>query len=144
MAKVVAAIWGTTILHQGTIWRIGWIHSFLHIILVQFILFFISSWCKISSAARNWINSVPQIAATTFALSSTPWADRMAPPVMQAWVWGAVWRDPCAPGARGEVRQLHPAPAHPLPAGAAKGAPPVPVHRVGLLRGTRQGTSSAF
>ena len=29
-----------------------------------------SSWWKIFSAARNWINSVPQTAATTFAFSS--------------------------------------------------------------------------
>ena len=64
-----------------TIWRIRLIHPFLHIILVQFfffsysilvqlILFFISSWCKIAGAARNWINSVPQTAATTFSFSS--------------------------------------------------------------------------
>ena len=44
----------------------GAIHPFLHVIRVQFILFFISSWCKI---ARNWIISVPQTAATTFAFS---------------------------------------------------------------------------
>ena len=31
-----------------------------NIVLVQFILFFLSSWCKIASAARNWINSVPK------------------------------------------------------------------------------------
>ena len=34
------------------------------------ILFFKSSWWKIASAARNWINSVPQIAPMTFVLSS--------------------------------------------------------------------------
>ena len=45
-------------------------HSFLQTILVQFILFFNLSWCKIASAARNWINSVTQTAATTFAFSS--------------------------------------------------------------------------
>ena len=49
-------------------------------VLVQFILFFISSqctfilyfkssWDKIASTARNWINSAPQAAATTFAFS---------------------------------------------------------------------------
>ena len=32
--------------------------------------FFKSSWCKIASAARNWINSVPQEATTTSASSS--------------------------------------------------------------------------
>ena len=35
---------------------IGWIHPFLPIILVHFILFFRWSLCKISSAAWNWIN----------------------------------------------------------------------------------------
>ena len=52
------------------IWRKGLIHPFLHIVLVQFILFFISSCCKIASAAINWINSAPQAVATTFAFSS--------------------------------------------------------------------------
>ena len=33
--------------------------GFLHIILVQFILFFISYWCKTASVARNGINSFP-------------------------------------------------------------------------------------
>ena len=45
-------------------------HSFLQIILVQFILFFNLSRCKIASVARNCINYVPQTAATTFAFSS--------------------------------------------------------------------------
>ena len=47
----------------------------------EFILFYKSSWCnssfspktsyyKIANAARNWINSVPQIVGTTFACSS--------------------------------------------------------------------------
>ena len=36
----------------------------------DFILFFISSWGKIASTARNWINYVTQTAATTFAFSS--------------------------------------------------------------------------
>ena len=37
---------------------------------ILFILFFKPSRCKIASAARNWINSVLQTAATTFAFSS--------------------------------------------------------------------------
>ena len=53
-----------------TILRTGWIHSFLDIMLVQFILFFKSSWCIIASMERNWINSVPQTAMTTFLFSS--------------------------------------------------------------------------
>ena len=36
----------------------------------EFIPFFKSFWCKIASAARNWINSFPQTAATAFAVSS--------------------------------------------------------------------------
>ena len=43
----------------------GAIHYILHIILMQLILFFKSSWCKIASAAENWINSATQAAATT-------------------------------------------------------------------------------
>ena len=39
-------------------------------ILVQFILFFKLSKCKIASVARNGIISFPQTAATTFAFSS--------------------------------------------------------------------------
>ena len=88
-AKVVAAVRGTefnqflfapAILHQDDLnnrinssfssYHPGAIHPFLLIILVQNILFFISSWWKTPSAASNWINSVPQIAATTFAFSS--------------------------------------------------------------------------
>ena len=42
-----------------TTWRKGWIHLFLQIILG-----------KITSAERNWINSVRQTAATTFGFSS--------------------------------------------------------------------------
>ena len=40
----------------GRFWRIGWIHPFLQIILLHFILFF---QCETASAARNWINSAP-------------------------------------------------------------------------------------
>ena len=76
-AKVVAAVLGTefiqflaaqAILPYRRFCRIGWIHSFLQIILVQFILFFNVS--KIDRTARNWMNSVPQTTATTFAFSS--------------------------------------------------------------------------
>ena len=45
-----------------------YIHPFLQIILVQK-----------SSAARNWINSVPQASATTFALSSVS--------ILFLWFW---------------------------------------------------------
>ena len=38
--------------------------------IVQISLFFNSFWCKIGSAARNWSNSVPPEAATTFTFSS--------------------------------------------------------------------------
>ena len=49
---------------------LGAIHPFLHIVPVHFhILYFKSSWDKIASTARNWINSAPQAAATTFAFS---------------------------------------------------------------------------
>ena len=41
---------------------------FPHIVQVQFILFFKLSWCKTASAARNWINPVPQATATTLPL----------------------------------------------------------------------------
>ena len=40
------------ILHQYSIWRKRGIHPILHIVLVQFILFFTSSWC-ISSYSSN-------------------------------------------------------------------------------------------
>ena len=91
-AKVVAAIWGTeliqflaalAILHQDDMkkgmnlcysqYRPGAVHSILHIVLVDFLLFFISSWCKIASVARNLISSAPpscQALALTFAFSS--------------------------------------------------------------------------
>ena len=51
-------------------YRPGAIHPIIHIVLVQFIIFFNSSWCKIVSEARNLINSAPQAAGTTFAFSS--------------------------------------------------------------------------
>ena len=77
-AKVVVAVWGAefieffaalAILHLGNFTKKKIIEYFLYIILVQFILFFKLSYCKIASPARNWINSVPQTAAPTFALS---------------------------------------------------------------------------
>ena len=46
------------------------IHPFRQVANILFILFFKSSWCKIASAARNWIYSVAQTEATTFAFSS--------------------------------------------------------------------------
>ena len=52
------------------IWRKRWNHTILHIVLVQFILFFKSSGCKIASAAKKGIDFAPQSAATTFAFSS--------------------------------------------------------------------------
>ena len=113
-AKVVAAVRGTefnqflfaqAILHQDDLnnrinssfssYHPGAIHPFLLIILVQNILFFISSWWKTPSAASNWINSVPQIAATTFAFSSVF--------ILLLWVycivyigWPCTWLCPCA------------------------------------------------
>ena len=52
------------------IWRLGWIATGWYKENDEFILLFKSSWCKIASAAKNWINSVPQTAATTFGFSS--------------------------------------------------------------------------
>ena len=48
-AKVVAAAWGKEFIQipcRASYLAPGIIHPFLHNILVQFILFFISSWCK--------------------------------------------------------------------------------------------------
>ena len=48
-------------------------HPFCQVGVILLILFLKSSWCKIESAARNLINSLPQAlqaAATTFAFSS--------------------------------------------------------------------------
>ena len=39
------------------VWRIGWIHHFLNIILVQLVLFLISSWCKTASGAMTFVFS---------------------------------------------------------------------------------------
>ena len=50
-------------------YRPGANHPILHIVLVQLILFFRSSWCKIASAAKKWSNFV-QAAATTFPFTS--------------------------------------------------------------------------
>ena len=97
-AKVVAAVWGTidpgselikflaalALLHQDdsknrmnssfSSYHPGAINLFLHTILVQFILVFISSWCKIACAARNWINSVPQTAALCILFCINPYS----------------------------------------------------------------------
>ena len=53
------------------IWRKRWFYPNLHIVMVQFILFINSSWCKIASV-RQGIESIlaPQPAATTFVFSS--------------------------------------------------------------------------
>ena len=42
-----------------TIWRIGWFHPFLHIILVSLIIFFISFWSKIASATKEYNKFCP-------------------------------------------------------------------------------------
>ena len=52
-----------------TILRGGMDSFFLQIILVQFILLFKSVPRKTACVTRNWINSSPQIEATTFAFS---------------------------------------------------------------------------
>ena len=48
-------------------WGVNWL--IVHFLKAS-ILFLKSSCCKLANAARNWINSVPQAAATTFAFSS--------------------------------------------------------------------------
>ena len=88
-AKVVAAVWGNktvSIPCRASYFVLGWL------VLVRFILFFISSWCKyfksswckIADAARNWVNSAPKAAATTFAFSSMRGAE-----LLPAYVSGA-------------------------------------------------------
>ena len=56
-AKVVAAAWGKEL---------------IHVLALQAILHQndLRPWCKITRATRNWIDSVPQAAATTFAFYS--------------------------------------------------------------------------
>ena len=44
------------------------IHPILHVVKVQLILFFKSSWCKIASAARNKINSAPPSSSADLCL----------------------------------------------------------------------------
>ena len=50
--------------HAGwtTLRETSWphLHPIFQLVLVQISLFFISSWCKIDSAARNWRNSAPK------------------------------------------------------------------------------------
>ena len=50
--------------------RMNWFLSLNHPGAIHPILFFKSSQCKIACAAGNWINSVPQTAATTIAFFS--------------------------------------------------------------------------
>ena len=50
-------------------YRPGAIHPILHIVQVQFVLFFESSWCKTASAAKGLNQFCPRAAATTFAFS---------------------------------------------------------------------------
>ena len=64
------------------------INPFFHIILVQFILIFISSWSKTARAARNRINSVPQTAGTTFAFSCEYGIRNYADTDGKFWVFG--------------------------------------------------------
>ena len=47
----------------GRFWRIGWIHPILYIVLVQFILFFKSTWCSssYSSYRPGAIHTILQI-----------------------------------------------------------------------------------
>ena len=68
--KFVQFLAAQAILDYNKFWRIGWIHPFLQIILVNFILFFNLSKCKIANAPGNQINSDSQTAVTTFAFSS--------------------------------------------------------------------------
>ena len=67
----------------GMVWT-GWSsifakHPFRQVAVIILILYFKSSWWKIARAARNWINSVPQTAATTVAFSSVF--------ILLLWVW---------------------------------------------------------
>ena len=53
-AKVVSAVWGTEFIKFLAVLVILLLDDlFLHIILVQFSLFFISYWCKTAKAARK-------------------------------------------------------------------------------------------
>ena len=60
----------SSILGGGMFWSWCEPHTFHQVSIILLILFFKSFWCKIANAARNWINSVPQAAVTTFAFSS--------------------------------------------------------------------------
>ena len=96
MANVVTVGWGTYLNAALNILQQGWFeqkflgehpfcyrcwygvnqmmihfskHPFRQVAIILFILFFKPSWWNIASAARNWIDSFPQTAATTFASS---------------------------------------------------------------------------
>ena len=73
----------------------------LGILYYEFILFLKLSFCTIPSAAKNWINSVPQTEATTFAFASVF--------ILLYWSgwWGGVWWS----GARGPRTADTPDPA---------------------------------
>ena len=61
-----------TVFCNRMIWRKGWILPIFFILpggANHPTVFSISSWCKIANKARNWNNSAPQAAATTFAFS---------------------------------------------------------------------------
>ena len=60
-------------------------HSFRQVANILLILVFKYSWYKIASAARNWINCVPQVAATTFAFSSIFVLLLWCPPMTHVW-----------------------------------------------------------
>ena len=77
-AKVVAAVWGSAfiqilatlaVLHWDDLKK-GWIAPGWFERKGWIILFFKLVLLKIASAAKNWIHSVPQTAATTFNVSS--------------------------------------------------------------------------
>ena len=87
------------------IWRKELILPLYQIVLVQFILFFKSSWCKEDSAARTWIYSFPQAAATTFAFSSVfifllwlRWFNNMFANCLRHTVRIALWYSECRDG----------------------------------------------
>ena len=85
-------------------------HSFLQIILVQFILFFNLSRCKIASVVKNCINYVPQTAATTFAFSSVfillLWKGIYIARRPLGLVWFGLARSYCPPSRDSRVGQL--------------------------------------
>ena len=70
--KVVAAVWGTELIQFIATLAILYQDEFILFfsVLVQFMLFFKSSWCKTAIVTpKKWI-AVPQTEATTFAFYS--------------------------------------------------------------------------